>query len=140
MKPLRLILLFALLQCIIAFCTAFGDFTHEESMWHYIGRNWFRLGLTPYAGGIDNKSPLIFAVFGLSDQLFGINFWFPRLLGIACQSAGIYFLYKTALLVTRRELAAIITITVYGLSLLWQDSPCEFFSAPFLSLPPHLKR
>lgn len=128
MTPVRLILLFALLQCIVAFCTLSGNFTHEEAMWHYIGRNWFRWGLTPYEGGVDNKSPLIFAVFGVSDHLFGINFWFPRLLGISCQSAGIYFLYKIAFLITRRKLEAIVAITVYGLSLLWHGTGGKYVS------------
>ncbi len=126
MKPLRLILIFALLQCIIAFLTASGSFTHEESMWHYIGRNWFRLGLTPYDGGVDNKSPLIFAVFGLSDYLFALNFWFPRLLGIMVQCIGIFYLYKIAVHITASKgkesstQTGIVTITIYALSLMWR--------------------
>lgn len=154
MKPGRLIVLFALLQGIIAFLRD-GNFTHEESMWYYIGRNWFQWGLTPYEGGVDNKSPLIFAVFGLSDSLFGLNFWFPRLLGIIVQSIGIYFLYKIAVLlispVARAGItssssptgehgmppphsgpdarkAGIITITIYGLSLLWRATGGKYVS------------
>ena len=123
-KPRALVLLFALLQTSVAFLTDAQTFTHEESMWHYIGRNWFRLGLTPYAGGVDNKSPLIFAVFGLSDLLFGINYWFPRILGIVVQSAGLLFLYKTAIILAdQKQLparrTATITVTLYGLSVLW---------------------
>src|SRR6476646_9732354 len=87
-KPLQVIALLAALQLIIAFLTEPLIFTHEEAMWQYIGRNWVRNGLVPYAGGIDNKSPLIFLIFGLSDRAFGINFWFPRLLGVAVQSVG----------------------------------------------------
>ncbi|HEX6180577.1 MAG TPA: glycosyltransferase family 39 protein [Chitinophagaceae bacterium] len=134
MKALRLILVFALLQCIIAFLTVGGNFFHEESMWHYIGRNWFRLGLTPYAGGVDNKSPLIFAVYGLSDLLFGLNFWFPRLLGIVCQSVGIYYLYKIAVHISganensKPQEVGIITITIYGLSLLWRATGGKYVS------------
>src|SRR5215211_3647143 len=140
MKCRHFVLLFALLQLCVAFLTDAQTFTHEESMWHYIGRNWFRHGLTPYAGGVDNKSPLIFAVFGLSDILFGINYWFPRILGIVVQSGGMVFLYKITLLIANRYLTpategrsaspvikqissrqtAIITITLYGLSILWR--------------------
>jgi len=118
-----------------------GNLTHEESMWHYIGRNWFRLGLAPYEGGVDNKSPLIFAVFGLSDYLFGLNFWFPRLLGIAVQTAGIYFLYKIVVFLAAAQgperarpvlpigrQTAIITITIYGLSLLWRGTGGKYVS------------
>src|SRR5262245_45507773 len=92
----RLIILLAFLQLIIALFTNTLTFTHEESMWHYIGRNWFRHGLTPYQGGIDNKSPFLFAIFGLSDWLFGINYWFPRVIGIIVQSIGIYYIYRIA--------------------------------------------
>ena len=88
-KPLQLIGIIVIIQLVIAFFTEPMIFTHEEAMWQYIGRNWIRNGLVPYSGGIDNKSPLIFLIFGISDRLFGVNFWFPRLLGIVVQSAGI---------------------------------------------------
>lgn len=97
-------------------------------MWHYIGRNWFRLGLTPYEGGIDNKSPLIFAVFGLSDILFGIDFWFPRILGVVVQSIGLYYLYKIAIKLTANTQAATIAVSVYGLSLLWRATGGKYVS------------
>src|SRR5437868_15313578 len=93
-RPLPLIIFFAILQLSIALLSNHLNF--DEAMWQYIGRNWFRNGIAPYAGGVDNKSPLIFAVFGLSDRLFGINCWFPRILGTIFQSAGIYYLYKVA--------------------------------------------
>lgn len=76
-KPLQLIILFAVLQFVIAFFTDPMMLTFDESMWHYIGRNWIRNRLIPYTGGIDNKSPLIFFIFGISDWLFGVNYWFP---------------------------------------------------------------
>jgi len=96
-------------------------------MWEYIGRNWFRNGLIPYDGGVDNKSPLIFAIFGLSDKLFGVNFWFPRILGTICQSAGLYFVYKTAKYISG-ELSGIFAITLYGLSLLWKGTGGAYVS------------
>src|ERR1700676_5636946 len=95
-KPLQLICTIAILQFAIAFFTDPLIFSFDESMWHYIGRNWIRNGMVPYTGGVDNKSPLIFYIFGISDWLFGVNYWFPRLLGIAVQSAGIYWLFKIA--------------------------------------------
>lgn len=145
---MTLVLVFAFLQLCVAFLTDSQTFTHEESMWHYIGRNWFRHGLTPYAGGVDNKSPLIFAVFGLSDIVFGINYWFPRVLGIIVQSAGMLFLYKITLIIANRYLSpategrsaspvvkeissrqtAIITITLYGLSILWRATGGKYVS------------
>ena len=94
--PLQIIFVLAIFQFIISFLTEPMMLTFDESMWQYIGRNWIRNGLVPYAGGVDNKSPLIFLVFGISDRLFGVNYWFPRLVGIAVQSVGIYGLFKIA--------------------------------------------
>src|SRR6202012_2876038 len=93
---LQLIALSLILQLFVALLTDGFALSFDEAMWHYIGRNWFGHGLTPYSGGIDNKSPLIFAVFGLSDWLFGVNYWFPRVLGALVQSIGIYYLYRIA--------------------------------------------
>jgi len=127
----RLILLLAFLQLIIALFTNTLTFTHEESMWHYIGRNWFRHGMTPYQGGIDNKSPFLFAIYGISDWLFGINYWFPRVIGIIVQSVGIYYLYKIAFRYASAinsgnnqtaEQAGLFAISLYGLSLLWRTT------------------
>ncbi len=126
-NPIHIITGFALLQLVI---TLFSDgfvLSFDEAMWHYIGRNWFRHGMAPYAGGVDNKSPLIFAIFGLSDQLFGVNYWFPRLLGTFVQSVGIYYVYKIA-----RQMAGVQTgmlaILFYGLSLLWHATGGKYVS------------
>src|ERR1700676_157644 len=125
--PLQIILVIAILQFIIAFFTDPMIFSFDEAMWQYIGRNWFRNGLVPYAGGVDNKSPLIFCIFGISDWLFGVNFWFPRLFGIAVQSAGIYWLFKIADK-TINQKAGIFAISFYGLSLLWRSTGGKYVS------------
>jgi 4-amino-4-deoxy-L-arabinose transferase-like glycosyltransferase len=96
-------------------------------MWHYIGRNWFRNGLVPYSGGVDNKSPLFFAIFGLSDKLFGVNYWFPRLLGTACQTVGIYYIYKIANQQAGRQ-AGMLAISFYGLSVCWHSFDGRYVS------------
>ena len=82
LRPVPLIVFFTILQLLVALLSNHLNF--DEAMWQYIGRNWFRNGMVPYGGGVDNKSPLIFAVFGLSDKLFGVNCWFPRILGTVC--------------------------------------------------------
>jgi hypothetical protein len=124
---LGLIFLFALLQSAIAFLTYQQTLTFDESMWQYIGRNWFRHGLVPYTGGVDNKSPLIFSIFGLSDKLFGVNFWFPRLLGIVFQCSGIWFIYKIGKHLFGSR-SGIYGMTIYGLSLLWQATGGKYVS------------
>jgi 4-amino-4-deoxy-L-arabinose transferase-like glycosyltransferase len=126
-KPLQLILIIAILQFIIAFFTDPMMLTFDESMWHYIGRNWIRNGLTPYTGGIDNKSPLIFYIFGISDRFFGVNYWFPRIVGMVVQSAGIYWLFKIAVK-TIGARAGIFAISFYGLSLLWRSTGGKYVS------------
>ena len=118
LRPLPLITFFTILQLSVALS---NHLYFDEAMWQYIGRNWFRNGLVPYAGGVDNKSPLIFAVFGLSDKLFGVNYWFPRILGAVCQSAGLYYVYKIARHIANEQ-AALFSTTIYGLSLLWKST------------------
>jgi dolichyl-phosphate-mannose-protein mannosyltransferase len=128
-KPgvLNLVILFSLLQVLVAFLTYEHTLTFDEAMWQYIGRNWFRNGLVPYSGGVDNKSPLIFVVFGLSDKLFGVNFIFPRLLGVCAQSSGLYFIYKIAKQFSG-ERAGMLAIVIYGLSLLWPSTGSKYVS------------
>ena len=126
-KPLQLIFILAILQCIISFLTVPMILTFDESMWQYIGRNWIRNGMVPYTGGVDNKSPLIFLVFGISDRFFGVNYWFPRIIGIAVQSAGMYGLYKIAEK-TINPRAGLIAISFYGLSLLWRSTGGKYVS------------
>ena len=83
--------------------------------------------MIPYQGGVDNKSPLIFLIFGVSDWFFGINYWFPRLLGVAVQSLGIYFLYKIAAKTINKQ-AAIFAMSFYGLSLIWRSTGGKYVS------------
>jgi 4-amino-4-deoxy-L-arabinose transferase-like glycosyltransferase len=125
--PLQVIILLALLQLLVTLLTNGFVLSFDEAMWHYIGRNWFRHGLVPYSGGIDNKSPLIFAIFGLSDTLFGVNYWFPRIIGTVCQSIGIYYVYKIAKHLAGKQ-AGILAISFYGLSLLWHATGGEYVS------------
>ncbi|WP_259065212.1 ArnT family glycosyltransferase [Mucilaginibacter sp. X4EP1] len=128
-KPtlLHVIIILTLLQLFIALFTNGFAFSQEEGMWHYIGRNWFRNGLAPYQGGVDNKSPLFFAIFGLSDKLFGVNYWFPRAFGTLCQSIGIYFIYKIANRLSGHR-AGLLAISFYGLSVLWHGVDGRYVS------------
>lgn len=124
---LQVILLLTLMQLFITLMTNGFALSQEEAMWHYIGRNWFRNGLVPYSGGADNKSPLFFVIFGLSDKLFGVNYWFPRVLGTIVQSAGIFYLYKIADHISGRQ-AGILAISFYGLSVLWHGADGRYVS------------
>ncbi|MDB5023656.1 MAG: hypothetical protein JWP78_1411 [Mucilaginibacter sp.] len=125
--PLHLIALLTILQVLVSLLTDGFALSFDEAIWHYIGRNWFRHGLIPYAGGVDNKAPLIFAIFGLSDKLFGVNYWFPRLLGTLCQSVGIYYIYKIAKNIAGEQ-AGMLAVSFYGLSLLWHGTGGRYVS------------
>jgi Dolichyl-phosphate-mannose-protein mannosyltransferase len=122
-----LLIILAAFQLFISLLSTGFALQQDEAMWHYIGRNWFRNGLVPYRGGVDNKSPLFFALFGLSDRLFGVNYWFPRVLGTLWQSIGIYFLYKTADLLAGRR-AGLLAVSFYGLSVLWHGADGRYVS------------
>jgi hypothetical protein len=126
-RPLILIFIISGIQLVVVFFTDPMVITFDESMWQYIGRNWIRNGLVPYHGGVDNKSPLIFLIFGISDWFFGVNYWFPRLLGVAVQSLGIYYLYKIAKK-TIGEQAGIAALSFYGLSLIWRSTGGKYVS------------
>lgn len=126
-SPLQIIIVLTILQLLITLLTDGFVLSYDEAIWHFIGRNWFRYNLVPYAGGVDNKSPLIFAIFGLSDKLFGVNYWFPRVLGTLCQSVGLYYVYKIAQYVSGRK-AGILALSFYGLSLLWRATGNKYVS------------
>jgi len=126
-KPLQILALLIVLQLFVTLFTDGFALSFDEAMWHYIGRNWFRNGLIPYSGGVDNKSPLIFAIFGLSDMLFGVNYWFPRVLGTICQSIGVFYVYKIARHISGQR-AGLLAISFYGLSLLWHATGGKYVS------------
>ncbi|MDP9076505.1 MAG: glycosyltransferase family 39 protein [Bacteroidota bacterium] len=122
-----LLIILTALQLFIALLTNGFALSQEEAMWHYIGRNWFRHGLVPYSGGADNKSPLFFVIFGISDRFCGVNYWFPRVLGTMVQSAGTFFLYKIASHISGRR-AGLLAMSLYGLSVLWHGVDGKYVS------------
>jgi hypothetical protein len=125
--PLSLLLGFAILQLIISLLTDGFALSFDEAMWHYIGRNWFRYGMVPYSGGVDNKSPLIFVIYGISDRLFGVNYWFPRILGTLVQTGSLWLVYLIGLRISGRRVA-ILSLTLCGLSFLWRSTDGKFVS------------
>ncbi|TSJ40594.1 hypothetical protein FO440_12655 [Mucilaginibacter corticis] len=115
------------LQLFITLFTNGFALSQDEAMWHYIGRNWFRNGMVPYTGGADNKSPLFYTIFGISDLLFGVNYWFPRVFGTLVQSAGIFFLYRIAGQLAGKR-AGLLAMSFYGLSVLWHGADGRYVS------------
>jgi len=126
LSPWSLIIAVSVLEILVAF-SASWQLTFDEAIWHYIGRNWFRYGMVPYSGGVDNKSPFIYMIYGTSDLLFGINYWFPRLLAIISQVIGLYFVYRITKHLADNK-AGILAIIFYGLSLTWKSTDGNFVS------------
>lgn len=118
-KPFLLITVITVLQLCVALLSEGFSLSFDESMWHYIGRNWFRHGLAPYDGGVDNKSPLIFLFFGVSDALFGVNYWFPRIIGVLCQAVSVYYVYRICIHLSGKT-AGHLAILIYGFALMWR--------------------
>jgi hypothetical protein len=124
---LTIVILLGIIQLSVSLLTNGFCLSFDEAIWHYIGRNWVRFGLIPYAGGVDNKSPLIFAIYGWSDYFFGVNYWFPRVLGTLCQSIGIYYVYLIASRSGGKR-RGIIALSLYGLSLMWRSTDGKWVS------------
>jgi len=89
--------IFSLVLAILLTYRAFtmSPYTADEGIWNYVGYAWQHFGLPPYTGTLENKTPGIFYLFYLSTQWFGVNFWFPRAVGVLVMvltGVGIYTL------------------------------------------------
>lgn len=90
----------------------------DEGIWSYMGRVWNRNGLAPYVGAIENKTPGVFYLYALSDNLFGVNIYFVRIIGLVLLlSAGLllYLICKTL----RNKITGVICLYLFGLSMTW---------------------
>jgi hypothetical protein len=94
-------------------------FSNDEGIWSYIGRVWHRNNILPYVDNVENKTPIIYYLYYLSDLFFGVNFYFVRILGIISILISIIFIYKT-LKIFNENYAALISMWLYGLIISWQ--------------------
>ena len=95
-----------------------GGMGNDEGMWNYIGRVWTN-GIPPYTGAVDGKPPGIFMLFAISNVLFGVNFWFPRILGILAMVITSMLIY----LIGRQlynPLAGTFAMIMFGLTMAWE--------------------
>ncbi|MDX9701596.1 MAG: glycosyltransferase family 39 protein [Candidatus Auribacterota bacterium] len=92
--PVPLLALIAISMALIPF--KYGMET-DEGIWNYIARMRILYDLTPYNDLVENKPPGIFYIFYISNLLFGLNLWFPRLAAVVSMvstSAVMYLLGK----------------------------------------------
>ena len=138
-KLIYLLLVLGALQLAVALLTSGFSLYDDEAMWHYMGRSWLRMGIIPYQTNFDNKTPLIWLIYGISDLLFGVNYWFPRVVGTIVEMIGVWYVYKIALHLAGRR-TGIIAMTMYGLALLWRctegryPSLTETFEVTFINI------
>lgn len=125
----RLLLGFALLCYIFIalVCIANGKMDKDEGIWSYIGRIWVENNLPPYIGAVENKTPGIYYINTLSYYLFGTNYFFPRLIGIAFIILNSFILYKIGTLIADK-LSGTIAGVLFAFSMLWSA-----FYSPYLA-------
>lgn len=91
-NPLVLMGLIGVIASIVPFSQDMGI---DEGIWNYIARMWLDFGIPPYTGAVENKPPGIIFVFALSNILFGLTVWFPKILAVGATvltSYGIYLI------------------------------------------------
>jgi len=113
--PWTLTVLLAGVLASAAFATQNRAMYNDEAIWSYVARAWLHYGLPPYAGTVENKTPGIFYLFALSQLLTGLNFWFPRLLGILAGALTGYGLFAIGKRLWGRG-AGLLAMLLYGLT------------------------
>ncbi len=86
----------------------------DAGIWNYIARMWLVFDLPPYAGAVENKTPGIFYIFALSNYLFGLNVWFPKIVEILIKISGAYMVYLIASRLYNR-IAGVFSMLIFGL-------------------------
>jgi hypothetical protein len=87
----------------------------DEGIWNHVARGWVVDGQPFYQGPVENKTPGIFYVFGLSYWLFGQGHAFPRALGIVAILACCATVYALGRRISDR-VAALTAVLVLGLA------------------------
>ncbi len=71
------------LGCAIAVAffslTIVYPFGRDQGLYHYVGREWFN-GALPYRDVMDQKTPVIYLLYGFAYAVFGEHMWAIRLL------------------------------------------------------------
>ncbi|MHB0937672.1 MAG: ArnT family glycosyltransferase [Armatimonadota bacterium] len=114
-NPWTLTVLLAGVLASVAFATQNRAMYNDEAIWTYVARAWVHYGLPPYIGTVENKTPGIFYLFAVSDLLTGLNFWFPRLLGILASALTGYGLFAIGKRLWGRG-AGLLAMLLYGLT------------------------
>jgi hypothetical protein len=126
---------FLAISIINLFIMLDGQMSNDEGIWNYIGRVWCQNSIPPYIGTIENKTPAIFELFALSNILFGINYYFVRVLGlmaICWSSLTLYAMGRKF----HSPFAGIFSMIIFGLTMAWGslDGPHTSQTETFMNL------
>lgn len=120
---------------VVLVSLANGQMGNDEGIWAYIVRVWLEEGMLPYQEAVDHKPAGIILLYGLSHALFGVNFWFPRLLAALSIALTGFILYRLNTSIFNQK-AGIISIVLYSMPMLWGtiNGPYISFSETFMVL------
>lgn len=110
--------LISVIFAVNVFATIDIPMTTDEGIWNYIGHSWVNHGISPYVGSVENKTPGIFYLHAIPNLLFGVNFWFSRVLAIlsvAATSMVLYFIGKNLY----SKLAGALAMFLFGVTMSW---------------------
>ena len=97
----------------------------DEGVWSYIGTVWSKFAIPPLKGALDDKASGIHIIYAVSNYLFGVNVWFPRLLGCIALTWSAFIVYSVVNKL-RDNFAGLIAMLIFGLSMSWQFTDGSF--------------
>lgn len=103
---------------VLVICIANGKMGNDEGTWTYMARVWLENDMLPYQEAVDHKPSGIFLLYGVSHVLFGINFWFPRLMAGICIGLTGFCLYRINSDHFSQK-AGLISMILYCLTIFW---------------------
>ncbi|MDB4977052.1 MAG: hypothetical protein JWN48_5393 [Myxococcaceae bacterium] len=134
--------LFLALALVFGAVSLAYPFGRDQGLYHYVGREWF-LGALPYRDVMDQKTPIIYLIFGLANFIFGEHMWSVRLvelvwvltagwmLGVAATPRG-----ERSAPGTRGAGSLFVCLLYFGVLGFWDTAQCEiwYMGLSFLSL------
>jgi hypothetical protein len=117
----KLAVLFFLLFIILFFCTLNGQMYGDEGIWSYMGRIWAENSIRPYSQALDDKPIGIFWLNSISHEMFGVNFFFERMLGVLAIIITSCFLYKINKNLFGSS-SGIFALVTYSMAAVWKDT------------------
>jgi hypothetical protein len=109
-------------------------FGRDQGLYHYVGREWFR-GLVPYRDLMEQKTPLIYFLYGLVHAVFGEHYYSIRIFELAFVLVLGWMLARLAaprghepLPGLRGACALALAMAYVGLFRFWDTGQCEIWA------------